>query len=131
MSNTSFIKPLAMVAVVYAGDKYILNEQDMMRSLYLGVAGGIGVFAAASIAPMVPLQSMLPNGAYMDSKTLELRLLEIGGSVGVGFALNRYVLNNEPYVNLRTDKMALLAGADFVAEYIDDYVAGRPLSFFK
>ena len=131
MSNTSFIKPLAMVAVVYAGDKYILNEQDMMRSLYLGVAGGIGVFAAASIAPMVPLEKLMPNGAYMDSKTLELRLLEIGGVVGVGFALNRYVLNNDPYVNLRTDKMALLAGADFVSEYIDDYVAGRPLSFFK
>jgi len=131
MSNTSFIKPLAMVAVVYAGDKYILNEQDMMRSLYLGVAGGIGVFAAASIAPMVPLEKLMPNGAYMDSKTLELRLLEIGGAVGVGFALNRYVLNNDPYVNLRTDKMALLAGADFVSEYIDDYVAGRPLSFFK
>jgi len=131
MSNTSFIKPLAMVAVVYAGDKYILNEQDMMRSLYLGVAGGIGVFAAASIAPMVPFEKFMPNGAYMDSKTLELRLLEIGGAVGVGFALNRYVLNNDPYVNLRTDKMALLAGADFISEYIDDYVAGRPLSFFK
>jgi len=131
MSNTSFIKPLAMVAVVYAGDKYILNEQDMMRSLYLGVAGGIGVFAAASIAPMVPFEKFMPNGAYMDSKTLELRLLEIGGAVGVGFALNRYVLNNDPYVNLRTDKMALLAGADFISEYIEDYVAGRPLSFFK
>lgn len=131
MSNTSFIKPLAMVAVVYAGDKYILNEQDMMRSLYLGVAGGIGVFAAASIAPMVPFEKFMPNGAYMDSKTLELRLLEIGGAVGVGFALNRYVLNNDPYVNLRTDKMALLAGADFVAEYVDDYMNGRPLSFFK
>jgi len=130
MSNP-MIKPLAMVAVVTAGDKYILGETNMTRSLYLGLAGGVGVFAAGTLAPMLPLEKMLPNGAYMDSKTLELRLLEIGGAVGVGFALNRYVLNNDPYVNLRTDKMALLAGADFVSEYIDDYVAGRPLSFFK
>ena len=125
------IKPLAMVAVVAAGDKYILGEPDMMRSFYLGVAGAVGVFAASSLAPMLPFEKLLPNGAYMDSKTMELRLLEVGGAVGAGFAINRYILNNDRTLNIQTDKMLLLAGADFVAEYIDDYVAGRPLSFFK
>jgi hypothetical protein len=130
MSNP-MIKPLAMVAVVAAGDKYILGEPDMMRSFYLGVAGAVGVFAATSIAPLVPLEKIMPNGAYMDSKTMELRLLEIGGAVGAGFAINRYILRNDRYLNIQTEKILLLAGADVVAEYIDDYMAGRPLSFFK
>ena len=130
MSNP-MIKPLAMVAVVTAGDKYILGETNMTRSLYLGLAGGVGVFAAGTLAPMLPLEKMLPNGAYMDSKTLELRLFEVGGAVGAGYILNKYILNNDLYVYPQSEKILLLAGADFVAEYIDDYMAGRPLSFFK
>ena len=131
MSNTNFIKPLAMAGVVMAGDKYILGETDMMRSAYFGAAGAIGVFSAQLVAPMVPFEKFLPNGSFTDAKTLELRLLEIGGAVGVGFVLNRYVLNNDPTVYPDPKKLALIAGADFVAEYIDDYIAGRPLSFFK
>jgi len=131
MSNTNFIKPIAMVACVVAGDKYILGETDMTKSMYFGAAGAAGVFTAQMIAPMLPLEKFLPSGAYTDSKTLELRILEIGGAVGLGFALNRYVLRNDPFVNIQVNKLALLAGADFVAEYIDDYMSGRPLSFFK
>jgi hypothetical protein len=131
MSNTNFIKPLAMAGVVIAGDKYILGEQNMMRSVYFGAAGAVGVFSAQLVAPMVPFEKFLPNGSFTDAKTLELRLLEIGGAVGVGFALNRYILNNDPFINIQYNRIAVLAGADFVAEYIDDYMAGRALSYFK
>ena len=131
MSNNNLIKPIAMVACVMAGDKYILGETDMNRSMYFGLAGGAGIWAAQLVAPMVPLEKYLPSGSFTDSKTLELRILEIAGGVGAGFALNRYVLNNDPYLNIRTDKIAILAGADVLAEFIDDYMAGRPLSFFK
>ena len=131
MSNTNFIKPIAMVACVVAGDKYILGETDMTKSMYFGAAGAAGVFSAQMISPMLPLEKFLPSGAYTDSKTLELRILEIGGAVGLGFVLNRYVLRNDPFVNIQVNKLALLASADFVAEYIDDYMSGRPLSFFK
>ena len=131
MSNTNFIKPLAMAGVVMAGDKYILGETDMMKSAYFGAAGAVGIFGAQLVAPMLPLEKYLPNGSFTDAKTLELRLLEIGGVVGLGYTLNRYILKNETSIYPDPKKMALLAGADFVAEYIDDYMAGRPLSFFK
>ena len=131
MSNSNFIKPIAMAGCVIVGDKYLLGENDMNRSLYLGIAGGAGVYAASLVAPMLPLESMLPDGSFTDSKTLELRLVEVAGAVGVSFVLNKYVLKNDPFINIQYDKLALLAGADFVSEYIDDYLAGRPLSFFK
>jgi hypothetical protein len=131
MSNSDFIKPMAMVACVVAGDKYILGETDMNSSLYLGVSGAAGVYAAKLVAPLIPFESMLPDGSFTDARTLELRLLEVGGAVGVGFVLNKYILKNDPYVNVQMNKLALLAGADFAAEYIDDYISGRPLSFFR
>ena len=130
MSNSDFIKPMAMIACVVAGDKYILGETDMNSSLYLGVSGAAGVYAAKLVAPLIPFESMLPDGSFTDARTLELRLLEVGGAVGVGFVLNKYVLKNEYYTDQELKKIAVLAGADFVSEYIDDYIAGRPLSFF-
>jgi len=33
MSNTNFIKPIAMAGCIIAGDKYILGETDMNRSM--------------------------------------------------------------------------------------------------
>jgi len=131
MSNTNFIKPIAMAGCVLAGDKYILGETDMTQSMWLAGAGAAGVYAAQVIAPLVPLEFILPSGTYTDSKTLELRLLEIGGAVGIGFALNRYILKNDPFINIHTNKLLLLAGSDVAAEYIDDYMNGRALSFFK
>ena len=131
MSNSDFIKPIAMAACVIAGDKFILGETDMNSSLYLGVSGAAGVYAAKLVAPLIPFETFLPDGSYTDGTTLELRLLEVGGAVGVGFVLNKYILKNDPFVNIQINKLALLAGADFAAEYIDDYISGRPLSFFR
>jgi hypothetical protein len=131
MSTTNYIKPIAMAGCVIAGDKFILKETDMNRSMYLGAAGAAGVLAAQMVAPMITTNISMINGAYTDSKTLELRVLEISGAVGVAFVLNKFVLKNEIYVNNDLNKIALLAGADFVAEYIDDYLSGRTLSFFK
>ena len=131
MSNSDFIKPIAMAACVIAGDKFLLGETDMNRSLYLGASGAVGVYAAKLVAPMLPFESMLPDGSYTDGTTLELRLLEVAGSVGVSFAVNKFILKNDPFVNIQINKLALLAGADFASEYIDDYISGRPLSFFR
>ena len=75
MSNSNFIKPIAMAGCVVAGDKFLLGESDMNKSLYFAAAGAAGVYAAGLLAPMLPLDSMLPDGSFTDSKTLELRLI--------------------------------------------------------
>ena len=131
MSNSDFIKPIAMAACVIAGDKYLLGETEMGRSVYFAGSAAVGVYAAKLVAPMIPFETFLPDGSYTDGTTLELRLLEVAGSVGVSFAVNKFILKNDPFVNIQINKLALLAGADFASEYIDDYISGRPLSFFR
>ena len=66
-----------------------------------------------------------------DVKTFETRLGEIGiASIG-GYALNKFVLNNDMQTNDMLQKVGLIVAADFVSEYVDDYMSGRELAFFK
>jgi len=127
MSSNPFMKPLITGGLVVAGDKFIFNEPDMTRSLYFGGATAVGVYGASLVANSLP---NLGKVGFVDGKTLELRLAEIGLSAGLGYGLNRFVLKNDPRLSLMYNKIALIAGADFLAEYITDYMENRPLSFF-
>ena len=127
MSSNPFMKPLITGGLVIAGDKYFFNETDMTRSLYFGGATALGVYGAGMVANSLP---NLGKVGFVDGKTLELRLAEIGLSAGLGYGLNRFVLKNDPRLSLMYNKIALIAGADFLAEYTTDYMENRPLSFF-
>ena len=125
---SSNLKPLITGAVIVALDKYALNQQNLNNSLYFGLAGAVGIFAAQIVTPMIPKQG---SGTMIDPRTLEGRILEVGLGTGATYGLNRFVLNNDLRPNELLMKVAVIAGADFIAEYIDDYLAGRPLSFLK
>ena len=102
----------------------------MNSSLILGAAAGTAFYLSKNIVKMLPNQSGGDNAMY-DVKTLETRLAEIGiASVG-GYALNKFVLNNDLRPNDMLQKVGLILAADFVSEYVDDYLTGRPLAFLK
>ena len=129
MSN-SFYKPVVGAALVVAGDNLILQNRNMNSSLVLGAAAGTAFYLSKNIAKMLPNQSGGNNAMY-DVKTLETRLGEIGiASIG-GYALNKFVLNNELRPNDMLQKVGLIVAADFVSEYVDDYLNSRPMEFLK
>ena len=125
---SSNLKPLITGAVIVALDKYAMNQQNLNNSLYFGLAGAVGIFGAQIVTPMIPKQG---TGTMIDPRTLEGRILEVGLGAGATYGINRFVLNNDLRPNDLMMKVAVIAGADFIAEYIDDYLAGRPLSFLK
>jgi hypothetical protein len=127
MSN-SYLKPLITGAVAVAGDKMLFNEPDLTKSLYFGAAVAGGTYIGAMVGDMIPV--VVPSTGFFDGKTLEVRLAEVGVGAGSAYALNRYVLKNDYQYSQMLNKIALIAGADFVAEYITDYLENRPLSFF-
>jgi len=59
-----------------------------------------------------------------------MRIAEIGIGAGVAYAINKYALKNDFNSRNMLNKVALLAGADFISEYAVDYIQGRKLSFF-
>ena len=125
---SSNLKPILTGAVIVALDKYALGQQNLNSSIYFGLAGAVGIFAAQLVTPLIPKQG---SGTMIDPRTLEGRILEVGLGTGATYGLNRFVLNNDLRPNELLMKVAVIAGADFVSEYIDDYLAGRPLSFLK
>ncbi len=127
MSN---LKPFLVGGIIVAADKFVLNQQNMNSSLYFGVAGVAGMFAAQLLVPMLPNnQGTFSN--MVDTKTLETRVLEVGLGTGATFAINKFLLKNDIRPNDLLQKAGVIVAADFIAEYIDDYMNNRPLSFLK
>ena len=123
-------KPFFAGALIVAADKFILNQPDMNSSLYFGLSGAIGMFAAQYVVPMLP-NNQAQISTMLDVKTLETRVLEIGIGAGATVAINKFVLNNDLRPNDILQKVGVILAADFVSEYIDDYMNNRPLSFLK
>ncbi len=126
---TTNLKPILTGGVIILLDKFVLNQPDMNSSLYFGVAGAAGIFAAQNIVPMLPAQPSIST--MLDTKTLETRVLEIGLGAGATYGINRFIMNNDIRPNDLMMKVGVIAAADFVAEYIDDYMNNRALSFLK
>ena len=125
---SSNLKPIITGAVIVALDKYALNQQNLNNSIYFGIAGAVGIFGAKIVTPLIPNQG---SGTMIDPRTLEGRVLEVGLGTGATYALNKFVFLNDLNPNDLMMKVGVIVAADFVAEYIDDYLAGSPLSFLK
>ena len=125
---SSNIKPILTGLTIVALDKYALNQQNLNNSIYFGIAGAIGIFGAQILTPLVPNQG---SGTMIDPRTLEGRVFEVGLGTGATYALNKFVFLNDLNPNDLMMKVGIILAADFAAEYIDDYLAGRPLSFLK
>ena len=124
----STLKPVLVAGCIVALDKYALNQTNLNNSLYFGLAGAIGVYTASMITPLIPNQG---SGSFMDARTLEGRILEISLGTGSTYALNKFVFDNDLNPNDLLMKCAVIAGADVIAEFADDYLNNRPLSFLK
>ena len=128
--SKSFYKPVVGAALVVVGDNLILQNRNMNSSLALGAAAGTTFYLSKNIVKLLPNQSGGNNAMY-DVKTLETRLAEVGIAGLGGYALNKFVLNNDLRPNDMLQKIALIVDADFVSEYVDDYMSGRPLACLK
>ena len=127
-TNSAYLKPLITGAVAVAGDRFLLNQLDMNKSLYFGGAVAAGTFLGAMVGDSIPV--VIPEGGtYYDAKRLEQRLAEVGASAAAAYIINTQILKNDQQLSQMYPKLALI-GSDFIAEYIVDYYENRNLSFF-
>ena len=129
-STNSYLKPLITGAVAVAGDKFLLMEQDLNKSLYFGGAVAAGTYIGVMVGDSLPV--VVPTGGtYYDAKTLEQRLAEVGAGAAAAYLINTQILKNDFQYSQMYNKLALIAGADFIGEYITDYMENRTLSYFQ
>ena len=61
--------------------------------------------------------------------TVEERILEITMSFGAGYAVNKFILQNDGTQHDIIKKIGAIVVADVIAEYATDFLATRPLSY--
>ena len=131
-SNSDFIiKPLATGAVAVAINQFILKENDMNRSMYLGIAAAGGAAAGSFVGSMLPDMNFGSQQYFGNGKGVSQRIAEVGMGSGAAFILNTYVLKNTSFRDNWMNQIGVIVAADLAGEYISDYVAGRPLAIFE
>ena len=134
MSNSvnqvnAYFKPMLTGAIAAAGERFIFNEQDMNKSLFFGLSVAGGTYVGNMVGGYLPV--VAPTVGFIDGKTLEVRLAEVGAGAASAYLINTQFLKNDFEYSQMYNKLALIAASDFVAEYIVDYMDNRPLSFFS
>ena len=129
MSNSN-LKPFLVGGLIVAADKFILNQPNMNSSLYFGAFGIIGIYLAQNLKQMLP-SNQGQISTMIDVKTLETRMLEVSLGAGATYAINKFALKTYLKPNELIQKVGVIVAADFIGEYLDDYIARRPLSFLN
>ena len=128
--STFDYSPIISGAVVVALDKFVLGEQNMTRSAYLGAAAVGGIYAGQVIAPMVPFYSSLPSSTLYSNKTLELRLLEIGIGSGAAYGLTKFTEIRFTSYELQ-QKIGIIVAGSIAGTYIADYLNSKPMTYLS
>ena len=137
MANSSHATIKAFSAGLFAGslDAYLLkskgiplNSVTLPRCLTFGALVGGSFLIADMIAP--DMTNMKHNGhtTFFSAKTIEHRLIELSLGGGTALATNRFIFNASTS-DLMT-QVAVVAGANFLGEYVADYMTSQPLSSF-
>jgi hypothetical protein len=129
MSNSN-LKPFLVGGLIVAADKFLLNQPNMNSSLYFGASSVVGIYLAQNLKQMLP-SNQGQISTMIDVKTLETRMLEVSLGAGATYAINKFALKNDLKPNELIQKLGVIVAADFIGDYIDDYVNNRPLSFLN
>ena len=111
-------KPLVAGLAAGAADHFLMKNQDIKSNMYFAAAVGGGIAAVSWVEPLVSpcFPSHTPCG--MIGKALEGRIIEIVCGSGAAYAMNRYVLKNEYTSEDMMYKLAIVIGADLIAETV-------------
>jgi len=129
-SMNSYIKPIVGGLTAVVLDKYVLMNPNMQSSLYFGGAVGAGLLAVSMFQADIP--TFLPDIPAIGATgaTLSKRVAEITAGAGSAYAINRFVLKNDNSPQMMAKKIGVIIASDLAGEYMSDYLASRPLSYF-
>lgn len=122
------LRPIVASVLGVVADKFIMQEDDIQRSLHFGALCGVGIYASEYIAPMIPHLPTLSKDLY-NGKELAVRIAEVSSMAGTVYIVNKYVTKNDIYKGEMYQRLAVIAGVDILSAYIVDYIENKPLSY--
>ena len=131
LSDKSIFKALISSSVAAAIDILIYKNNNTKGTMILAGTVGASSYISSKASNFLPdVTGTTFDNQYMDSKTVEQRILELSLSSGGSFVISKYVLKNMRDLPL-IQYVGIFGGASFASEYITDYVFSQPLSYLS
>ena len=132
--SPQYVKPLIVTGVSVAIDMLVFKQTNLKNSLLYGAANGLGSFSSNMVINSGLIPNLGSNNPPDSNKmysvfTVEERILEITMSFGAGYAVNKFILQNDGTQHDIIKKIGAIVVADVIAEYATDFLATRPLSY--
>ena len=132
MSSNTIVKSGIAVGVAAVLDHYVMDIPDLQRNLIFGAVSAGSLFAGTVASQMIaPAVSISGGNSLFQNKTIAERAVELSVGSAVGYAVNRYALNNDYNPSEMTKRLGVLVLTDVVSTYASDYVFGQPLDYLS
>ena len=130
LNNPVLIKAGAAFTLSLATDKFVFGNDNLSQSAMFAGAVTAGIASGQLIAENAITTGMLPDSAGLyEGKLVSQRLLELAVGVGVGYAVNAFVLKNDYNTNDWMKKVGAIIVIDVLSEYSKDYVLGSAVGY--
>ena len=129
LADKSIFKALVAGGVAASMDIIIYKNNNYKATMLL--AGTVSASSYVSSKLILPdVSGSQFDTSFMESGTLQQRILELTLSSSASFVLSKYVLKNMRELPMM-QYIGIFGGSSVISEYVADYVFKEPLSYLS
>ena len=129
LSDKSIFKALVAAGVAASIDIVIYKNNNYKATALLASTVGASSYVSSKLI-LPDVSGSQFDTSFMESSTLQQRILELTLSSGSSFVLSKYVLKNMRELPMM-QYIGIFGGSSVVSEYISDYIFKEPLSYLS
>ena len=129
LSDKSIFKALVAAGVAASIDIVIYKNNNYKATALLASTVGASSYVSSKLI-LPDVSGSQFDTSFMESSTLQQRILELTLSSGSSFILSKYVLKNMRELPMM-QYIGIFGGSSVVSEYISDYVFKEALSYLS
>ena len=129
LSDKSIFKSLVAAGVAASIDIVIYKNNNYKATALLASTVGASSYVSSKLI-LPDVSGSQFDTSFMESSTLQQRILELTLSSGSSFVLSKYVLKNMRELPMM-QYIGIFGGSSVVSEYISDYVFKEALSYLS
>ena len=129
LSDKSIFKSLVAASVAASIDIIIYKNNNYKATALLASTVGASSYVSSKLILPDVTGTQFDN-SFMESSTLQQRILELTLSSSASFVLSKYVLKNMRELPMM-QYIGIFGGSSVVSEYVSDYIFKEPLAYLS
>ena len=129
LADKSIFKALVAGGVAASIDIIIYKNNNYKATMLLASTVGASSYVSSKLILPDVTGTQFDN-SFMESSTLQQRILELTLSSGSSFVLSKYVLKNMRELPMM-QYIGIFGGSSLISEYVSDYIFKEPLSYLS